>query len=133
MTTETIHGLEDLLKSMDALPLTLQKKLIARALRTGAEPIRARAQELAPDDPGTPQSHIKEAMSITVSDQTADGAIAKIGPKRKAFDARFHELGTAHEPARPFLTPAFEEKRDEALVLISETLADGIEREMTKR
>lgn len=125
-----IEGLDELLGKMDGLPLVLQKNLIARSLRKGAEPIRAGAEQLAPDDPTTPGSRIKEGMMITVSDQTAEGATAKIGPSRKAFFGQFEEFGTSHQAAEPFLRPAFDEKQEEAIRLVGEDLAEGIEKEM---
>ena len=132
--SEDIHGLSQLVNNLNDLPLALgtQKNLIVRALRAGAEPIRARAAEMAPDDPTTPWSRIKENMMITVSDQTANGAVAKIGPSRKGFVGQFSEWGTSRQSAKPFLKPAYDEKLDEAVRIIGETLADGIEKEMKK-
>lgn len=129
MADETIQGLQDLLKKMDDLPLVLKKTLIVRALRKGAEPIRAEAERRAPWDTGG----LAESMMITVSDQTAEGAIAKIGPSRKEFHGGFNEFGTAHMAAQPFLRPAFDEMQAEALRILGEDLAEGIEREMAKR
>lgn len=118
---------------MEGLPLALQKNLIVRALRKGAEPIRERATELAPDDPTTPGSRIRESMSITVSDQTATGAIARIGPTRAGFVGIFAEIGTAHQIADPFLQPAFDQKIDEAYRILGEELGSSIEKEFAKR
>lgn len=134
MAEESIQGLQYLLKKLDGLgSLVTSKNVIVRSLRAGAEPIRARAEQLAPDDPTTPGSRIKEGMMITVSDQTATGAVAKIGPARTAFFAKFHELGSSHQSARPFLRPAFDEKQDEALQLVGEELAEQIKKEMARR
>jgi len=124
-----IQGMDELLRGLaDVDSLVKQKNIIARTLRKAAEPIRARAEELAPDDPTTPGSRIKENMMVTVSDQTAEGAVAKIGPSRKGFFGQFAEFGTAHQPAEPFLRPAFDEKLEEATGIIREELRDQIER-----
>src|SRR3990167_5019859 len=117
-----VEGLDELLKSMDSLALSVQKNLIVRALRKGAEPIRARAEELAPRDEG----QLAESMMITVSDQTATGATAKIGPSRTGFYGHIPEFGLANNPAQPFLRPAADEKMDEAVRLVGETLEAGI-------
>lgn len=132
---EDVQGLQQLVNNLGDLPLALgtQKNLIVRALRAGAEPIRARAEELAPDDPTTPGSRIKEGMMITVSDQTADGAIAMVGPSRKGFVGQFAEFGTGRQAADPFLRPAFDEQQEEALGIVGEILAQGIEKELAKR
>lgn len=80
-----IEGLDDLMKKLERLPsLVTAKRAIAKALRQGAEPIRARAEDLAPDDPAT-AGGLKERMMISVREQTATGAVALIGPSRKGF------------------------------------------------
>lgn len=130
---EDVVGLQSLLKSMDGIPLVMQKTLIVRALREASEPIRTRAEELAPDDPTTPGSRIKENMMTQVSDQTADGAIAKTGASRKGFVGEFAEFGTIHQSADPFLRPAYDEKLDEAVRTLGQVLAEGIEKEFATR
>lgn len=122
-----IEGLQGLMDKLDELPRVMARKLIVDALRAGAEPIQERAAELAPDDPETPGSRIKESMMTSVVDQTAIGATAKIGPSRKGFVGQFAEFGTAHQSAEPFLRPAFDANVDEATRIIGETLAAGIE------
>lgn len=131
MADEDIHGLQDLLKSMDNLPLVMQRTLIVRALRKGAEPIEERASQLAPDDATTPGSRIRDNMMTTITDQTADGAIAKIGPSRKGFVGGFQEFGTAYHAAQPFLRPAFDEKQEEAIRIMGQELAEGIAKELS--
>ncbi len=128
-----VEGLRELLTKLEALPLTVGKLLIARAVKAGAEPIRARAEQLAPDDPTTPGSRIKEGMMITVTEQSATEAIGKIGPSRKGFFGQFAEFGTIHQAADPFLRPAFDEEQAEALKIMGESLAAGIEKELAKR
>lgn len=125
-----IEGLDELLSKLDGLDsLVKSKNAIARSLRAGAEPIRARAEELAPYETG----RLKESMMITVGDQTATGAIAKIGPSRKGFYGTFDEFGTSHMAAHPFLKPAYDEKIDEATRIVGETLAAEIEKAVRSR
>ena len=40
---------------------------------------------------------------------------------------RFIEFGTERQPAQPFLRPAFEAQKENALAVITDTLAKGIE------
>ena len=122
-----VEGLDGLLSKLEGLDsLVKRKNAIVRALRAGAEPIRARAGELAPFRTG----RLKESMMITVSDQTATGAIAKIGPSREAPYGSPNEFGTAHMAAHPFLKPAYDEKVGEATRIIGERLAAEIEKAM---
>lgn len=129
---EDVQGLQELLSKLDRLPLTLGRTLIVRALRQGALPIQERAAQLAPDDPETPGSRIEFNMMTTITDQTATGAIAKIGPSTKGFVGIFAEFGTAHQTGTPFLGPAFDDMKEEALKIIGEELAESIERELKK-
>ncbi len=122
-----VEGLDELLKKLENLPLTIARKLIVRALRKGAEPIRVEAGERAPvgDDP----PHLKDTMITVVSEQTATGATARIGPSKAGFYGLFQELGTSHNAKQPFLLPAFEAKKSEAIKIIADELGRGIENE----
>lgn len=127
---EAVEGMQELLAKLGTLDsLVMQKKIVARAVRAGAEPIRARAEELAPVLTGT----LRESMMITVAEQTATEAIGKIGPARKGFYGTFEEFGTAYIAADPFLRPAFDEERDAALKIIGETLASEFEKAFAKQ
>ncbi len=128
MSEFVVQGLDGLLRRMEDLPYRMQKVIIVRALRKGAEPIRVRAQELAPTDPDHAEHPLKEGMMITVSDQSADGATAKIGPERKAFYGGQQEFGNIHHGAQPFLRPAFDEKLQAALDGVGGILAEEIEK-----
>jgi HK97 gp10 family phage protein len=124
--------MQDLLDSMEGLPLVLRRILIARSLREAAQPIAARMRETAPDDPETPGSRIRESIGISVTNRTAEGATAEIGPSKHGFPAIFAELGTPHQPARPFIQPAFDQTQEHAYELLSEVLGEGIEEEFYK-
>jgi HK97 gp10 family phage protein len=126
MTDEVVKGLNDLLKDMEALPYTIQRKIIAKSLRVAAGPIREEAASLAPDDPETPGSRIAEAMSISVNDQTYTGAVARIGPSKYGFMGIFAEEGSKHQRKTPFLGPAFDSQEDRAYGLLADDLGDRI-------
>lgn len=117
---------------LEQLPLTVARKFIVRALREASEPIAEQIRDEAPDDPTTPGSQISENIGTNVADQTSTGAVSYIGPTRNAFFAGFHEFGTAFMTSRPFIAPAFEEKHEEALRIIADSLGDDIERELKK-
>lgn len=128
MAEVVIQGMQELLGKMDGLPLSLQKIIVARTLRAAAEPIRARAQELAPIDETQAEHPLREEMMTVVSEQTATGATARIGSSRRGFYGTFQEFGTSRHAANPFLVPAFEEKIGEATQIAGEQLAGHIER-----
>jgi len=125
---ETIQGLQALMATLGNLPSALdQKQILAKALRVGAEPIRARAAELAPlGETGK----LREEMMISVQQQVASSAVAKIGPARLEFYGQFSEFGDSRQSAHPFLRPALDEKQEEALRIVGEELAAAILREL---
>ena len=122
-----IEGLDELLKKLDQLPLTVARKLAVSALKKGAEPIRVEAGALAPrsDDP----PHLADTMITVISDATATGATARVGPSKKGFYGLFQELGTIYASKQPFLLPAYSAKLGEAVEIIGTELGEGIERE----
>lgn len=144
---EYVTGLSDLVDRLNTLPLALgaQKNIIVRALRAGAVPIENRAHELAPVYQGLERfqmrrkkqyllvpGQLRESMMTTVSDQTATGAVAKIGPGRPGFYGAFEEFGTDRQLAKPWLRPAFDEKLAEAVAIIGYTIGSEIEKELRK-
>lgn len=133
MASEDVHGLQALLDSMEGLKLSQQKNVIARSLRKAAAPIIAEIKRRAPNDPKTPGSSIAESIIVQVTEQTADGAIAKIGPSKHGFAAIWAEVGGKNQPARPFIGPAFDSTVDKAYELLADELGDAIEREFAKR
>lgn len=133
MAEFTVEGMDDLLKSMESLPLALQKNIIVRSLRKAGQPIAEEIERRAPDDPDTPGSRIETNIRVQVSDQTATGAVARIGPTTGGFPGIFAELGTAHQTAKPFIRPAFESTKEQALSILGDELGDQIEREFAKR
>ncbi len=142
---EEIRGLSALVDNLNTMPLKLgtQKNIIVRALRAGAEPIENRASQLAPVYEGPIKiqkrhgktftlvpGKLKQGMTTTVVDQTATGAVARIGPVKGAFYGSFDEFGDSRQPARPFLRPAFDEKLHEAVAIIGYVVGSEIEKAM---
>lgn len=124
-----VVGMDDLLKSLANIPanLSAKKNIIARSLRAAGQPILEEQKALAPDDPDTADSRIEENLGIAVIDQTAISAEARIGSKKWGFVGRFAEHGTSHQTATPWMGPAFDRREQEALSILSKTLAEGIE------
>ena len=122
------------LKELEAALRNIAPQIKGNPLRTAARamtvPFQERAGELAPKDPST-KTDIALAMDkklIPVSERdvlTAKGDSAEIyevGPRRKkkagvlpAWYAHFLEFGTDRQSAQPFMRPAFEQTKDEAM------------------
>lgn len=90
-------------------------------LEDAAEPIRERAAANAPRGAtGTLQDNIivgtrSTAHRVWKRTAASDRARVGVGPSSEAFYGMFHEIGTAHHPADPFLRPAVDSGRKAAI------------------
>jgi HK97 gp10 family phage protein len=151
-----VTGLKEIERVLQRLPARLGEKVIRAALRAGAQVIRKDAQSKvpilkAPDKrrkPGT----VKKAITIKRSKQDKFGVY--LGVKGLSKDDKhvfknnkgtkaannpddpfywfFLEFGTAKMPAKPFLRPAFEARKFEALRKFEEYCKKRIAREADK-
>jgi len=126
----TMTGAQDLRKRLDSLPHALSRKVQVQALKKGAEPIRAMAASLAPRSEGSGE-HLADHIIIAVPSESQlgdeglfDTAAVHIGPARRFFYGSFREFGTAFQPARPFLRPAFDSQTGRSMnIVLAETWA----------
>jgi HK97 gp10 family phage protein len=140
----TVHvdGLEDLERKLYELPTKLAKQYIRRALRAGAAIWRTEIKQTARRRTGWMASQVAITTAIHGSDlegvanigvrKKQDPArVGKAGPKTHtpsaANEALWMELGTIKQPARPFIRPAFESKKDAVLARFKEVLKQGLE------
>lgn len=152
-----IKGLKELDARMQALQREFGTanvpagKWLMRGLHDGARVIRDEAQRRAPvlrtpdprRHPGELRGNIVEHASKDYHNTVyvrvrsrgyifAPGPDSRRNPKgsqRKGNPNYWWlvEFGTSHAPAQPFLRPAFESKRGEALHVIQKSLARGLE------
>ena len=140
--TVTTSGFAELEKALGEIAKHTTRRAVARrALTNAGEPIRALAQDLAPDDPNTraPQD-LKQ--SIAISSRQKSGRATKyrkesdqevvvhIGPTKEGYpQAIMQEFGTRHHPAHPYMRPAWDaEGGDKALARIGRELGSEIEK-----
>lgn len=125
-----LSGFQDLRKRLDELPHAVSRKVQVQALKKGAEPIRAMAASLAPRSEGAGE-HLADHIIVAVPSESRlgdeglfDTAAVEIGPARRFFYGLFQEFGTAFQPARPFLRPAFDSQTGRSLnIVLSEAWA----------
>jgi HK97 gp10 family phage protein len=118
--TVKIQGLEELSQKIHEFPDNLLKKGVRNALRAGGEVLRQAISSRAPRSvdethghtPGFLADHIGTVVKTSPKNDT--GSI-QVGPVKKAFYGMFAEFGTKHQPARPFVRPAFEGSAQDAL------------------
>lgn len=112
-------GLRGVQSALRKFPAEVRSQL-PRMVKEAAEPVRARAQTLAPWKTG--------ALAGSVRIVGGSNRIAVRAGGKKAFYARFQEYGTKKMPAHPFLKPAVEERGDRVRDVIDREMRQLIER-----
>lgn len=150
-----VQGLRELQDSLKKLPDNIARNVLRGAVGAGASVIRKEAQAKAPvytgevskghPPPGTlkraiVQKQIRELSSlfkqvfyVTVrrgKKYTKQGKGSNLS--QDAFYAAWVEWGTSKMPARPFMRPAFEAKKEAAVQAIKEYLTKRIPEEAAK-
>jgi HK97 gp10 family phage protein len=138
----SIHGAREIEKVLQMLPDRVAKKVIEGAVRQGANVIRAEARRRAPvraepgvkkrsKSRGTLPGFLKASISVKKIKQSPALVHLAVSVGR-AFWGMFYEFGTRHQPARPFMRPAFDSAGGRALQKIGEWLGKGIDKEAAK-
>lgn len=136
-----LSGFKEMGDAMRELGPRVAKNTLRRAVSSGAAVIRNEAKSRAPVATGEMQRDImvkrerdtKGQMSATYSVFVRSGRKSRLSGKTRdvqkdSFYWRFVEFGTSKMPARPFIRPAFEAKKDVAVSTIGEALAAGIQK-----
>ena len=150
-----VHGLQELSQTLMKLPAELEKRVIMGALRAAGQTIRkdamARAPILEKPDPRRRAGTLRKNISVRrVKGKTAV-YVGVFGASRKkiaAFKAagggkgannpddpyywKWVEFGTKKMAARPFLRPAFEAQKYEALRMFEVYMRKRLAKEARK-
>lgn len=138
MSDVTVVGLQELGAKIDKMFKDTAKKAIRKASNAGTEvfrrEIRAKAPVRQDETPkgskGRRPGYLKKHIGRWTK-PNADGSLSTFtGPTKSAFYANFYEFGTSHQPARPFMRPVFDGKKDEAEKVFAEVLKTEIEKEL---
>lgn len=119
---DEVYGLDNLLSALDDL---LEEKdlerVIGASITEGLEPVVKDAQQMAPRDQlGRIPAAIRVVnVKTRVKGRVEKGVTAydkkKVGTHMDSYFWIFQEYGTQNMPAHPFLRPALDVNRDEAL------------------
>ncbi|HEX9060409.1 MAG TPA: HK97-gp10 family putative phage morphogenesis protein [Clostridia bacterium] len=116
---EIIKKLEEMGKKVDRLP----NKILPEA----GKPILEAAKDKAPENTGK----LKENLDMSKVKNKDGNKYIEIGITKAdnspIFYGKFIEFGTSKMPARPFLQPAYEEKKKETYEIIKEMLKKELE------
>ena len=116
--TSQILGVEDMKKAFGDLEKKAQRAVLRAALRKAGRIVQKEARERAPKRVGTLKKNIAAKLSV----REAGNSYVDVGYRKKAFYGRFVEKGTKRAQAKPYLEPALEAKKGEALDAFREAL-----------
>jgi HK97 gp10 family phage protein len=109
------------------------KKGVRQAARKAMVPVRDQVKANAPEDMSHPDDIMVKANVSLVTKWRGNNFYARIGIKGGAkknpdtpFYWRFHEFGTKHLPARPFMAPALESNAQQILDTITAELRKAL-------
>lgn len=139
-----VQGFAELEATLRSLSEEVAYKSLKKGSMAGAEVFRKEASARAPVGPDHTIKHGKKAGSMakhlfqsifkkivrdkkSIFDGFTTGSVwVKIGWRKKAFWGMFNEFGTSKMAANPFMRPAFDTKRREALDKFIEQVKAGI-------
>lgn len=135
-----LEGVKELERELERLPSKVQKKMLRPSLRASAKPIRDEAVRRAPRRKSPPPrgssryhpagKELYRSIKVRSAGRQPglDAAIqVKTGPHGHLL-----ERGTIHIGAQPFMRPAYDTRKGEAIRVFRETLGKRIEDEVRK-
>lgn len=150
-----VIGLEGVVSTFKNLPLRLQRNVMRGALRAGANVIAEDARLRVPVRSGQLKASIRVAsnfvngvsmatvkagsrykvFSIGKSGRKTKRAYKTIGPSGKAqyhsaYYAHWVEFGTSKMPARAFMRPSFESKKEAAVEAVAQYIRERLSAEL---
>lgn len=150
-----ITGLKELQKALKAMPEAGKKAVLSRALSKAAKPVETHAELNAPWLTGDLAISVQTVIRDNLRNK--DAVLAVIGPamtqyrqlktpvpgrrgKSRTYQiggtpgvyGYFVEFGTSDTPARPFMRPAFEGNKGQALGIIKSELTAEVSKVAAK-
>ena len=135
-----VDGLEELKRELEALSSDMSRKVLRSATGAAAQVIRKAARDLVPVDSGKLRKaiYIKHMRELSSSTQQEYYISVRNGPRERrkiraggsGIDAwywKMVEFGTSKMPAKPFIRPAYESKKSEALEAMKKKLRQRID------
>ena len=129
-----MEGWKELDRALGELPKATARNVLRRVLKNAAEPIKEAMEAKAPRRTGFTAASIEISNTLNPAQRRDarrgnDKAFAEVYiGSRRGSAAVFEEFGTIHQPAHPYMRPAFEANSDQALNTISTELGTEIEK-----
>lgn len=120
-----LEGVDELIAKLNAIGANVNT-LSNKALKAGAEPIFSEMVANAPVRTGKAKAELKIGKVKTKNGIKYLLIGLDKGDISKAFYLKFSEFGTSKMPAKPFMGPAYEQKKTQALENIRKVLKEGL-------
>lgn len=135
--TVKFEGGRELAQALEQLPKATARNTIRRALKKAAQPIEKAAEDHAPVLTGRLKLSIVSGTQLTRSQK-------RMAKKETTYFSEIHvgtasghgvpqEFGTFKDTAHPFMRPAWDANKDQALTLIGKELWSEIEKSAARR
>lgn len=127
--TIQIRGGEELAAALESCGKVMERKILRTAMRQAAAPILAEAKRRAPVLTG----QLRKSLRIRSLKRKVNGQVGVVISTAKGFFkgdefyGAFHEFGTKKMPARPFIRPAFEANKAQAITIVGEAVKLGLD------
>lgn len=123
-------GVAEMAVALQGLRRALGGDVLQRCTAAAAQPILAEAQARAPVRTGQVRNSLQIASNFTPNSASSAVEVAHSGPDGASHEAVFSEYGTSRQPARPFMRPAFEAAKDQAVQAFTTELLNQLTRNL---
>jgi HK97 gp10 family phage protein len=118
--TVKVSGLEELEEKLYDMPSKFARQAMRKALRPAADVWKDEIAARAPEKTGWLKSQAAVSIKLSAKEESGTALVgftkkqnpALIGKEKHvpsaANEAFWYEMGTRHQPARPFIRPAFD-------------------------
>lgn len=120
-----IDGLKEVEKLLEDIGVSASD-VLDKAANAGGEIALEDAKRRCPTDSGRLKASLNLKKSKTKKPEVRQEV--KIAPGRKEYYGTFVELGTANQPAQPFMRPAIDENKDKIAKAINDEVLKAVGR-----
>ncbi len=135
-TSVSITGLNEIEAALISAGPKLARNALRRGLVAAGKVMVDAVKSRVPVDSGDLKRSIKARVSV--SPKKGSGSV-KIGPayggkgsKDPGVYGRFQEFGTIHDPAQPFMRPAFDAESKKSLDVFTDVMREEVQKLGTK-
>lgn len=127
--TAKLEGMEELQKVLKKFPKKLAERDLSGSLRKGANMLRDTAQDKVPVD----QGDLRESIKVKKVKSPPGVHRMVVAPQKPSgWYAHMVEFGKANAAPQPFMRPTFDEKHNEVVQVVIESLADKVDKTSQK-